>query len=113
MGRNIKENIYNGTSGTLTWLLKVKEPDGQGFLAQDLFSVTEMSLKIGGVDYDSTTYPTAFDWQTANFTGELILTLGGLGISAGAYHNCRLTVTDPTNPNGVVWDNTIFFRVYD
>lgn len=109
----IKEEIYLNAGNTLLWILKSKDPDGQGFLATNLAAVTRMTLRFSStLTIDSNTSPGAFDWLTANFTGELILDLGGETIPAGEYSNVWLTVYDPTNPGGVVWDRQIFFEVF-
>jgi len=109
----VKEDIYLNAGNTILWILKSKNPDGQGFLPTNLAAVTRMTLRFSAtLTIDSNTSPGAFDWLTANFIGELILDLGGESIAPGNYSNVWLTLYDPTNPNGIVWDREIFFRVY-
>lgn len=109
----VKEDIFLGAGNTILWILKSKNPDGQGFLPTDLAGVTRMTLRFDATTtIDSQTSPGAFDWTTANYVGELILDLGGESIPAGIYQNVRLTIYDPTNPGGLVWSQEIYFKVW-
>ena len=89
------ENVYNGHDNTIDLLLKA---DGA---AQDLSSVTRMTLEVDSVTIDSAISGSAFDWDTGT-TGKIILALGGESLTAGAYR-ATLTVYDPTNTDGIVW----------
>lgn len=90
------ERVYNGYDNTIDLLLKA---DG---VAQDLSSVTRMTLEVGDVTVDSDESGDAFDWDTGT-TGKVVLALGDQDISAGGYDDAKLTVYDTENTNGIVW----------
>ena len=89
------ETVYLGYDNTVDLLLKA---DGE---AQDLSSVTKMTLEVDETTIDSDTSPDAFDWAPG-VTGKVILDLGAESLSEGTYR-ATLTVYDPTNANGIVW----------
>ena len=89
------EIVYNGHDNTIDLLLKA---DG---VAEDLSSVTRMTLEVAGSTIDSDVSGAAFDWATG-VTGKLILALGDEGLTAGSYR-ATLTVYDSTNTDGIVW----------
>ena len=94
----ITEHVYLGHDNTIDLLLKA---DGA---AVDLSAVTRMTLELDATTtIDSATSPEAFDWDTGT-TGKLVLALGGETISAGIYEKCKLTVYDPDNAGGIMWD---------
>ena len=89
------EIVYDGHDNTIDLLLKA---DG---VAQDLSSVTRMTLEVGSSIVDSAVSGSAFDWAPG-VTGKLILVLGDEGLTAGSYR-ATLTVYDSTNTDGIVW----------
>ena len=89
------ENVYDGHDNTIDLLLKADD------VAEDLSSVTRMTLEVGSTTVDSDVSGDAFDWDTG-VTGKVILDLGGESLAAGTYR-ATLTVYDPTNTNGIVW----------
>ena len=89
------EYVYNGHDNTIDLLLKAND------VAQDLSSVTRMTLEVGDETIDSDVSGDAFNWAPG-VTGKLILDLGGEGLTAGTYR-ATLTVYDPDNTNGIVW----------
>ena len=77
-----------------------------GGLAQDLASVTRMTLKVGNTLIDSNTNPEAFDWTTGSSEGKVILKLGALlTVPTEGYVTATLTVYDPEYSEGIVWDS--------
>ena len=93
------ENVYDGHDNTIDLLLKA---DGA---AEDLSSVTRMTLEVGSNTVDSDVSGDAFDWDTGT-TGKVILTLGAEGLTEGTYR-ATLTVYDADNANGIVWGTFI------
>lgn len=91
----ITEIIYLNLDNTIDLLLKA---DGS---AQDLSTVTRMTLELDSTIIDSDSSPDAFDWDTG-VTGKLVLALGGESITEGEYIT-KLTIYDPDNTNGVFW----------
>jgi hypothetical protein len=91
----ITEIVYLNRDNTNDLLLKA---DGS---AQDLSSVTRMTLKLDSTTIDSDISPDAFDWDTG-VTGKLVLALGGESITEGEY-TAKLTVYDPDNTQGIFW----------
>ncbi len=100
----LRETVYLDHDNAIDLTLKA---DG---VAVDLSSVTRMILRDSGCvwDVDSTTSPTAFDWSAGD--GKISMSLGDEPIPAGAY-SCRLIVFDPTNTDGVVWDDLLRLEV--
>lgn len=78
--------------------------------AVDLSSVTRVILRDVACTWevDSSTSPGAFDWSAGD--GVISLILGDEAITAGAY-SCWLIVYDPTNTDGVVWDDLLRLTV--
>ena len=72
---------------------------------------TDTGLEIDS-DVEGEGAGNAFDWATSGATGIVIFTFGGLTIDAGRYL-CRLTIFDPTNTNGQVWDTEFYMIVHD
>ena len=99
-----RETIYLGRDNAIDLQLQA---DG---VAVDLTSVTRMILRDAGCvwEVDSTTSPGAFDRSAGD--GVVSLILGDEPIPAGAYY-CRLIVYDPTNVDGVVWDDLLRLTV--
>ena len=92
----IMEVVYLGRDNTIDLKLLA---DG---VAVDLAPVTRMVLMIETTVIDSTTTPSAFDWDTG-VTGKIILFLGNTdGLPPGKYKS-TLIVYDASNPNGLVW----------
>ena len=91
----ITETVYLGHDNTVDLLLK---EDGA---AQDLSSVTRMTLAVGTVTVDSDDDADAFDWDTGT-TGKVVLDIGDQELVRGK-HRAELVVYDPTHTNGVVW----------
>lgn len=100
----LRETVYLGRDNGIDLQLKA---DGA---AVDLSSVTRMILRDSGCvwEVDSSTTPAAFDWSAGD--GAVSLILGDEPIPAGAY-SCRLIVFDPTNVDGVVWDDLLRLTV--
>ena len=100
----LRETLYLGRDNGIDLTLKA---DG---VAVDLSSVTRMILRDAGCvwEVDSATSPGAFDWSVGD--GGVDLILGDEPIPAGAY-SCRLIVYDPTNTDGVVWDDLLRLEV--
>lgn len=80
--------------------------------AVDLSSVTRMILRDVACTWevDSITSPGAFDWSAGD--GIISLILGDEAIASGAY-SCWLIVYDPTNTDGVVWEEQMRLTVVD
>ena len=93
------ENVYNGHDNTIDLLLKAEG------VAEDLSSVTRMTLEVSTTTVDSDVSGSAFDWAPGT-TGKVILTLGAEGLAVGTYQ-ATLTVYDTTNTNGIVWGTFI------
>ena len=95
----IIEHVYNDRNNTIDLLLKANDT------AVDLSSVTRMIIADvnGGWSVDENDSPDAFDRDTG-VTGKVIISLGEEDITAGKYR-VRLTVYDPTNTDGVIWEN--------
>ena len=91
----ITEIVYLARDNTIDLLLKA---DGK---AQDLSTVTKMTLEYDSTTIDSVTSPEVFDWDTGT-TGKLILALGAESIPKGDY-TAKLTVYDSDNLNGIFW----------
>ena len=102
--RGIRETIYLGKNNAIDLQLQA---DGA---AVDLSSVTRMILRDVGClwEVDSTTSAGAFDWSAGG--GALSLRLGDETIPPGTY-NCWLIVIDPTNTDGIVWEEQIRLTV--
>ena len=100
----LRETLYLGHDNGIDLTLKADD------VAVDLSSVTRMILRDSGCvwEVDSTTSPTAFDWSAGD--GRISMALGDEPIPAGAY-SCRLIVYDPTNTDGVVWDDLLRLEV--
>ena len=86
------------------------------FLTEDraiigLTSVSRVILTINGTDYDSDNLGNSRIWWNEQEVHELDgqlhdalkFKLGDQAIPKGQYLNCRLTLFDVSNPNGVVW----------
>ena len=93
---------WNERDNTIDLLLK------SGGTEQDLSGVTRMVLQdVGGqwlVDEDDDA--TVFS-RSVSVTGKVTITLGAEGIPQGRY-NVILTVYDPVNTNGLIWDRRGF-----
>jgi hypothetical protein len=76
-----------------------------------LSSVTRVVITINGTDYDSDDLGATRIWwneqEVYDEDGELHdvlkFKLGDQAITPGEYINCRVTLYDVSNPNGVVW----------
>ena len=79
-----------------------------------LGSVTRIILRDVGCTWevDSDTSPGAFDWLSNPDAGYLDLHLGGEPIPPGAY-SCWIILFDPTNVDGVVWEEQLRLSVVD
>lgn len=76
-----------------------------GGLAQDLTSVSRMTLEVEGTVLDSDVHTSAFDWTTNATKGEVVLNLGSfLTTPTNGYVPAELTVYDPVYSNGLVWE---------
>ena len=104
MATSTRETVYLGRDNAIDIDLLA---DGAPV---DLSSVTRMILRDSGCvwEVDSITSPTAFDWSAGD--GRISMALGDEPIPAGAY-SCRLIVYDPTNTDGVVWDDLLRLTV--
>ena len=103
-----KEIIHIGRDNSIDVILYADST------AQDLSAVTEMRLRVGAVIVISTN-STGGDirWSGSGYaTGETRIFAGGtaLGLSTGSF-TAALVVYDPTNTDGVVWDDNIPIRV--
>lgn len=100
----IRETIYLDKNNAIDLILLA---DG---VAVDLSSVTRMILRDVGCEWevDSATSAVAFDWSAGG--GVLSLRLGDETIPPGAY-NCWLIVIDPTNTDGIVWEEQLRLTV--
>ncbi len=114
----IRETVYLGHDNTLDWRLT------EAGVAIDMSNATNVTLTVGGVTFDSDDYgggataTNPFFWVSgtpADGEANIFLRLGNIfqdaGIVAGTYRNCRFTVYDAINTNGILWDNTISFVV--
>ena len=82
---------------------------------QDLSAVTQIDLRISDEILTSTdSTGGAIRWSGAGYgTGEVRIFAGtatSVSLSTGRF-TCALVVYDPTNTNGVVWDDNIPMRV--
>ena len=100
----IRETIYLGKNNAIDLILQA---DG---VAVNLSSVTRMILRDVGClwEVDSTTSAGAFDWSAGG--GALSPRLGDETIPPGTY-NCWLIVFDPTNTDGIVWEEQLRLTV--
>jgi len=103
-----KEIIHIGRDNSIDFVLYADST------TQDLSAVTEMRLRVGNVIVTSTDSAAGdIRWSGAGYgTGEVRIFAGStaLGLSTG-FFECALVVYDPTNTNGVVWDDDIPIRV--
>lgn len=108
------EVVYNDTSGVIEYAL-VDDDE----VIVDLSSITKVVFKIGETIIDSSQVAAGIiTWDdTADYYGQEVnvvkALLGGEGLVAGSYENCRMTVYDPANLNGIVWSDTLNIRVED
>ena len=102
----LRETLYLGYDNGIDLTLKADD------VAVDLSSVTRMILRDVACTWevDSTTSPGAFDWSAGG--GVISLILGDEPITPGAY-SCWLIVYDPTNTDGVVWEEQLRLTVVD
>ncbi len=82
---------------------------------QDLSAVTQIDLRISDEVLTSTNSTGgAIRWAGSGYaTGEVRIFAGtatAVSLSTGRF-SCALVVYDPTNPNGVTWDDDIPIRV--
>ena len=100
----LRETVYLGHDNAIDLKLKA---DG---VAVDLSSVTRMILRDVGClwEVDSATSAGAFDWSAGG--GALSPRLGDETIPPGTY-NCWLIVFDPTNTDGIVWEEQLRLTV--
>lgn len=101
------EYIYYGHDNTIDLILKA---DGT---AQDLSSVTKITASFNDTLIESDDNENGvITWDKTGYdTGEIRLALGGSTITAGSYPAVPIIVYDPTNEDGIVWDE-IFITVY-
>lgn len=94
----VSEIIYLGRDNAIDVQLK---DDGA---VADLGSVSRIDLveQSGAWSVSSSTSPNAFDWLGGD--GRVSMILGGETIPTGT-HRCYLVVYDPTNTDGIVWDD--------
>lgn len=94
----IVEIIYLGRDNAIDVQLKT---DG---VVADLGPITQIDLieKDGIWLVSSATSSEAFDWTVGN--GTVSMQLGGEALPIGT-HKCYLIIYDPTNPNGIVWED--------
>lgn len=94
----ITETVYLGRDNAIDLALAAGGAD------VDLSSVTQVDIIDKGCVWSvsSTTSPAAFDWATDST--KLVLKLGDETIAPGTY-TVRLVIYDPTNTDGVVWDD--------
>ncbi len=95
----IVETVYLGRDNTIDLLLK----DEKGPV--DLADVTKVDLVLSDTVTVSDSVPTDYpiQWSGTGATGKIIMQLGGEDIPAGSYR-ARLIIYDPSNPDGIVWD---------
>ena len=93
------ETIYLGHDNIIDLLLTA---DGE---VVDISATTRATAQFGGIYIDSDTSLSAFDWSEGE-DGILHLTFGKETILTGTY-KVVITLYDPVNPDGVVWD---YFR---
>ena len=93
-----REIIYLGHNNSVDLLLKA---DGS---AEDLSSVTSMTLTVNGAKVSSTSSSAGpIRWSGGTLdTGEVQLHLGDEALDVGTY-DCPLIAYDSTNTEGVVW----------
>lgn len=94
----VAEIAYLGRDNAIDLQLKA---DGE---VVDLSSVTQIDLveRDSAWSVSSATSPSVFDWSAGD--GVLSLVLGEESIPEGAYR-CYLVIYDPTNTDGIVWDD--------
>jgi len=102
------EIIHIGRDNSIDFLLYADST------LQDLSAVTEMRLRIGSVVIASTDSTGGYiRWSGSGYgTGEARIFGGStsIGLTTG-FFNAALVVYDPTNTNGVVWDDNVPIRV--
>jgi hypothetical protein len=96
--------IYKGRDNTLA--LQLSSTDELGVVTYpDLAdSVTKIDLILKGYCYDSTDYPTAFNFATEGDLGILILKLGLItDLQVVKDSAAEIIIYDASNPEGIVW----------
>jgi len=101
------EPVYNGRDNQIEWTLYQNDAPFDTGLA----TRWQIILADGEIA-DSTVDPQAFE---AGANGVLRLRLGLLATPAtpGTYNDGRLIVYTATDPNGIVWQDGLSFRVKD
>ena len=103
-----KEIIHIGRSNSIDFVLYADST------MADLSAVTEMRLRVGDVIVTSTDSTAGYiRWSGSGYgTGEVRIFAGdtAIGLSTG-FFDAALVVYDPTNTDGVVWDDNIPIRV--
>lgn len=103
-----KENIYIGRSNSIDFVLYADST------MADLSATTAISLRVGDVIITSTdSTGGTIRWSGSGYgTGEVRIFAGSttLGLSTGSFE-AALVVFDPTNTDGVLWDDNIPIRV--
>ncbi|MBW1915150.1 MAG: hypothetical protein JRI86_09450 [Deltaproteobacteria bacterium] len=99
----LTETIYGSYGNSIGVILKTRPAGENQASAVDLEAVTRVVLIVGDtvIDSDEEEYSDVFDWDTGT-TGEVQMTLGGTGLSAGKYEAWLITY-DPGNPDSIVW----------
>ena len=93
----MSDTIYLGNDNAIEWQLT---EDGT---AVNLASVSRMTLELAGLTIDSASHASVFDWSGGD---KVVVSLGQQAIPTG-YHVAQLTVYDASNPNGIVWGQSI------
>jgi hypothetical protein len=76
----------------------------------EMQAITNVGLVFEGVEYDDTTYPTAFDWATRETEGVVICKLGSVLTSPARDTKAEIIIYTATDTVGVIW-STIDIQV--
>ena len=108
------EVIYNETSG-LNKFVFLDDDD----VIIDLSAITRIVFVIGVTTIDSDSVADEIiNWAgSVDYYGQTVnaveIQFGGQAIPVGEYSNCRIIAYEPTALNGVVWSDTLNFKVVD
>jgi hypothetical protein len=77
----------------------------------EMQNITKVGILYNGTEYESGTYPNAFDWSTREDEAAVIFALGPV-LAAGRDTKTEVIIYTATDTNGVVW-KTIDLKVVD
>ena len=80
------------------------DADGE---AQDISSLTRVTMTLGDLLVDSSLHSGVFDWTTYGSDGQLDIAAGHVSKLQTGQFTSQVTVYDATYPNGLVWDEMI------